>query len=61
MKRKLPKIHLTFEAENLAVPEVHTGTVEKTSAPRTVPDPGTSDHITVKLDDVAVPEVHISE
>ena len=56
MKRKK---HLSFEAENLAVPEVHVhGGEAEEPAP---PPPEDRKHIDVKYDNLAVPEVIVSE
>lgn len=54
---KKEKIHLSFESENLAFPEIHTGTVEDEIKPEeTVPAP--AEELSVQYDTVAIPEVH---
>ena len=60
MKPKKHRFHLSFDSENLAIPEIHTGTVDE-SADETTPSEAYPEHVTVQLDNVAVPEVHIAE
>ena len=60
MKPKKHKFHLSFDSENLAFPEIHTGTVEDTADEQSAPTEA-AEHVTVQLDNVAVPEVHISD
>ena len=60
MKPKKHRFHLSFDSENLAFPEIHTGTVDE-SADETPPSEAHPEHVTVQLDNVAVPEVHIAE
>ena len=55
MKPRKPKrrFHLSFESENLAFPEIHTGEVDKeddSNAGESSPP--------VQYDNVAVPEIH---
>lgn len=52
------KFHLSFESENLALPEIHTGEVEEESvADQPIAD-GTED-LSVQYDTVAIPEIHV--
>ena len=60
MKPKKHRFHLSFDSENLAFPEIHTGTVDE-SADETTPSEAYPEHVTVQLDNVAVAEVHIAD
>ena len=60
MKPKKHKFHLSFDSENLAFPEIHTGTVDD-SADEQSAGADSTEHVTVQLDNVAVPEVHIAD
>lgn len=51
----MKKLHLSFESENLAVPEVHTG------APMTPDDTEKRPEDSVVYADVAIPEVHFKK
>lgn len=49
--------HLTFESENLAVPEIHTHELEE--AKMTDESENKKDHI--DFDNLAMPEIHFSK
>ncbi len=51
------KPKMDVEAEDVAVPEVHTGEVDETYLEK--PDPGEDEGEEIRYDDVAIPEVHI--
>lgn len=53
------KFHLSFESENLAVPEVHTGEVESEEIMDQSADTEGSEDLSVQYDTVAIPEVHV--
>ncbi|MCQ2464610.1 MAG: hypothetical protein MJ095_03400 [Oscillospiraceae bacterium] len=46
------KMHLTYDSDNLAVPEVHTNEAEDESA-------DTEENSEIQYDVLAVPEIHI--
>ena len=60
MKPKKHRFHLSFDSENLAFPEIHTGSVDESASDDAAAD-AHPEHVTVQLDNVAVPEVHIAE
>lgn len=53
------KFHLSFESENLAVPEVHTGEVEAETITDNLIDAEGPEELSVQYDTVAIPEIHV--
>ncbi len=53
------KFHLSYESENLAVPEVHTGEVEEEALADPSLDAGNTENLSVQYDTVAIPEIHV--
>lgn len=50
--------HLTFESDNLAVPEVHTHEVEEVDELEEQKGKGQDEDTEIVFDNVAIPEIH---